>query len=73
MEIPKYKTALIVGAGEGLSASLARLFAREGIKVALAARKISLTRRSSAFSLSSRRFSSTISVVGRSARSPASA
>ena len=40
MEIPKYKTALIVGAGEGLSASLARLFAREGIKVALAARKI---------------------------------
>src|SRR5471030_3050693 len=39
MEIPKYKTALIVGAGEGLSASLARLFAREGIQVALAARK----------------------------------
>ena len=33
-----YKTALIVGAGEGLSASLARLFAREGIRVALAAR-----------------------------------
>ena len=40
MEIPKYKTALIVGAGEGLSASLARLLAREGIKVALAARKV---------------------------------
>src|SRR3954467_13363362 len=40
MEIPKYKIALIVGAGEGLSASLARLFAREGIKVALAARKV---------------------------------
>ena len=40
MEIPKYKIALIVGAGEGLSASLARLFAREGIRVALAARKI---------------------------------
>jgi NAD(P)-dependent dehydrogenase (short-subunit alcohol dehydrogenase family) len=39
MEIPKYKTALIVGAGEGLSASLARLLAREGIRVALAARK----------------------------------
>ena len=38
MQIPKYKAALIVGAGEGLSASLARLFAREGIKVALAAR-----------------------------------
>lgn len=40
MDIPTYKTALIVGAGEGLSASLARLFAREKIKVALAARKI---------------------------------
>ena len=40
MEMPKYKIALIVGAGEGLSASLARLFAREGIRVALAARKI---------------------------------
>ena len=40
MEIPKYKTALIVGAGSGLSASLARLLAREGIRVALAARQI---------------------------------
>jgi NAD(P)-dependent dehydrogenase (short-subunit alcohol dehydrogenase family) len=40
METPKYKTALIVGAGEGLSASLARLFSREGIRVALAARRI---------------------------------
>jgi NAD(P)-dependent dehydrogenase (short-subunit alcohol dehydrogenase family) len=40
MAKPKYNTALIVGAGAGLSASLARLFAREGIKVALAARKI---------------------------------
>jgi len=40
METPKYKSALIVGAGEGLSASLARLFARQGIGVALAARKI---------------------------------
>ena len=40
METPKYKIALIVGAGAGLSASLARLFAREGIRVALAARKI---------------------------------
>ena len=39
MEIIKYKTALIVGAGEGLSASLARLFTREGIRVALAARQ----------------------------------
>ena len=32
------ETALIVGAGSGLSASLARLFAREGMVVALAAR-----------------------------------
>jgi NAD(P)-dependent dehydrogenase (short-subunit alcohol dehydrogenase family) len=40
MEIPKYKIALIVGAGQGLSASLARLFTREGIRVALAARGI---------------------------------
>lgn len=34
-----YKTALIVGAGSGLSASLARLFAKTGLKVALAARR----------------------------------
>jgi NAD(P)-dependent dehydrogenase (short-subunit alcohol dehydrogenase family) len=40
METPEYKTALIVGAGEGLSASLARLFAKQDIRVALAARKI---------------------------------
>src|ERR1700709_1365979 len=40
MESPKYQIGLIGGPGEGLSASLARLFAREGIKVALAARKI---------------------------------
>ena len=33
-----YKTALIVGAGSGLSASLARLLSREGMTVALAAR-----------------------------------
>ena len=39
MDMPSYTTALIVGAGEGLSASLARLFAREKIKVALAERK----------------------------------
>ncbi len=32
------ETALIVGAGEGLSASLARLFAKEGMRVAVAAR-----------------------------------
>jgi NAD(P)-dependent dehydrogenase (short-subunit alcohol dehydrogenase family) len=40
MDAPKYKNALIVGTGAGLSASLARLFAREGIRVALAARSI---------------------------------
>jgi len=34
----KYTNALIVGSGSGLSASLARLFAREGFKIALAAR-----------------------------------
>jgi NADP-dependent 3-hydroxy acid dehydrogenase YdfG len=31
--------SLIVGAGSGLSASLARLFAREGLRVALASRR----------------------------------
>src|SRR3984885_5197228 len=40
METPKYKKALIVGAGAGLSASLARLFAHEGIGVSLAARSV---------------------------------
>jgi NAD(P)-dependent dehydrogenase (short-subunit alcohol dehydrogenase family) len=34
------RTALIVGAGSGLSASLARLLAAEGLKVALAARRV---------------------------------
>ena len=34
-----YHTALIVGAGSGLSASLARLFAKSGMKVALGARR----------------------------------
>jgi NAD(P)-dependent dehydrogenase (short-subunit alcohol dehydrogenase family) len=38
MAQPDYRRALIVGAGRGLSASLARLFAREGMEVALAAR-----------------------------------
>jgi NAD(P)-dependent dehydrogenase (short-subunit alcohol dehydrogenase family) len=33
------ETALVIGTGEGLSASLARLFAKEGMRVALAARK----------------------------------
>jgi NAD(P)-dependent dehydrogenase (short-subunit alcohol dehydrogenase family) len=35
-----YRTALIVGAGSGLSAALTRVFAREGLKVALAARSV---------------------------------
>lgn len=34
----EYRTSLIVGAGQGLSASLARRFAQSGIRVALAAR-----------------------------------
>ena len=38
--MPAYHSALIVGSGPGLSASLARLFAREGMRVALAARNI---------------------------------
>jgi NAD(P)-dependent dehydrogenase (short-subunit alcohol dehydrogenase family) len=35
----RYRQALIVGSGSGLSASLARRFAREGLRVALAARR----------------------------------
>ena len=38
MPTVKFNTALIVGAGSGLSAALARVLATEGIKVALAAR-----------------------------------
>jgi NAD(P)-dependent dehydrogenase (short-subunit alcohol dehydrogenase family) len=38
MPYVKFNTALIVGTGSGLSASLARVLAGEGIKVALAAR-----------------------------------
>jgi NAD(P)-dependent dehydrogenase (short-subunit alcohol dehydrogenase family) len=38
MDIPHYETALIVGAGEGMSASLTRLLTRQGLRVALAAR-----------------------------------
>jgi NAD(P)-dependent dehydrogenase (short-subunit alcohol dehydrogenase family) len=34
-----YRTALIVGVGSGLSASIARTFAKAGMKVALAARR----------------------------------
>jgi NAD(P)-dependent dehydrogenase (short-subunit alcohol dehydrogenase family) len=37
-EMP-YQTALIVGVGAGLSASLARVFTKAGLKVALAARR----------------------------------
>lgn len=36
----KYNCALIVGAGAGLSASLARQFAKQGMKVTLAARSV---------------------------------
>ena len=39
MDKPKYRSALIVGTGPGLSASLARLFARNGLAVAIAARQ----------------------------------
>lgn len=37
---PSYRHALIIGAGSGLSASLARLFRAEGLAVSLAARGI---------------------------------
>jgi NAD(P)-dependent dehydrogenase (short-subunit alcohol dehydrogenase family) len=40
MAQPAYQTALIVGAGDGLSASLARRLSREGMRVALAARNV---------------------------------
>jgi len=38
MASPNYTSALIVGAGQGLSASLTRLLRREGLAVAIAAR-----------------------------------
>ena len=38
MALPSYASALIVGAGRGLSASLARLLCNEGLTVAIAAR-----------------------------------
>jgi NAD(P)-dependent dehydrogenase (short-subunit alcohol dehydrogenase family) len=38
MPRPTFENALIVGAGRGLSASLARIFAGKGLRVALAAR-----------------------------------
>ena len=40
MSAAKFQRALIVGAGSGLSASLARLFAKSGMNVALAARSV---------------------------------
>ena len=40
-ETPKFRHALIVGSGSGLSASLARLFRQEGLAVSLAARNAS--------------------------------
>jgi NAD(P)-dependent dehydrogenase (short-subunit alcohol dehydrogenase family) len=40
MTYTRFNNALIVGAGSGLSASLARVLAKEGIKVALAARSV---------------------------------
>jgi NAD(P)-dependent dehydrogenase (short-subunit alcohol dehydrogenase family) len=39
MDKPKYRSAFIVGTGPGLSASLARLFSRNGLSVAVAARQ----------------------------------
>jgi NAD(P)-dependent dehydrogenase (short-subunit alcohol dehydrogenase family) len=39
-QLMTYRSALIVGAGSGLSASLARAFAKIGLKVALAARAV---------------------------------
>ena len=38
MATPQHEIALIVGAGPGLSASVARLFSREGMRVVVAAR-----------------------------------
>jgi NAD(P)-dependent dehydrogenase (short-subunit alcohol dehydrogenase family) len=38
VEPTRYERALIVGAGQGLSASLARLLSREGMRLALASR-----------------------------------
>jgi NADP-dependent 3-hydroxy acid dehydrogenase YdfG len=38
MSLPNYASALIVGAGQGLSASLARVLRAQGLAVAVAAR-----------------------------------
>jgi NAD(P)-dependent dehydrogenase (short-subunit alcohol dehydrogenase family) len=40
MTQPAYRAALIVGVGSGLSASLARLFVKAGLAVAVAARRV---------------------------------
>jgi NAD(P)-dependent dehydrogenase (short-subunit alcohol dehydrogenase family) len=40
MEAPPFTTALIVGAGSGLSAALARLFVKRGLHVGLVARDV---------------------------------
>lgn len=40
LDKPKFRSALIVGTGPGLSASLARLFATQGLAVSLAARQV---------------------------------
>ncbi len=39
MDKPAFRSALVVGTGPGLSASLARLFAANGLRVAVAARR----------------------------------
>jgi NAD(P)-dependent dehydrogenase (short-subunit alcohol dehydrogenase family) len=55
MSVPSYRTAFIVGAGSGLSASLARLLHAEGLRIALGARDIakleSLARESDALTV----------------------
>jgi NAD(P)-dependent dehydrogenase (short-subunit alcohol dehydrogenase family) len=40
MDVPRYHTALIVGAGPGLSGALARLCKKNGMNIALAARRV---------------------------------
>src|SRR3982074_1324890 len=40
MENPKHETAIIVGMPNGLTTSLARLFAPEGLRLALASRRM---------------------------------
>jgi short-subunit dehydrogenase len=40
MTTPRYESALIIGAGAGISASLARLLSSQKIKVGLVARDV---------------------------------